>query len=228
MYSTYNLKADGKNPTGVHIHRPIHASNVGVAEVLFLNGWYNLPDGGNMTVLRGEGVREKLIFPPGLYSFIQIKHHLGIMYPALENTLSLNMRTVEVCVRVPRGLQIKIGGCILNLLGLNQFRGWLSEGYVYKANRIAPISCHRTLQILMREVDASNTHLDGRPSTVIGHIAVRPSDLGVMTSTQLCTPYMQPISGGEISQVTLELRDSLTGQVINNNGLSVIITLLLN
>ena len=149
------------------------------------------------------------------------------MYRALENALSLNMRTGEVYVRVPPGLEIKIDGCILKLLGLNQFRGWLSEG-VYKANRIAPISCHRTLQILMREVDASNTHLDGRPSTVIGHIAVRPSDLGVMTSTQFCTPYMQPISGGEISQVTLELRDSLTGQVINNNGLSVIITLLLN
>ena len=63
MYSTYNLKPDGKNPTGVHIHRPIHASNVGVAEVLFLNGWYNLPDGGNMTVLRRRWSKRKTYIP---------------------------------------------------------------------------------------------------------------------------------------------------------------------
>ena len=216
MYSTHKLIPNGNIMDGTHLLSPLKANNVGISEVFFTNNWYNLTSSGKIQS-RPHGRKtpvDTTAIDPGLYTFNNLKK----LIPG--NDLLLNETAGYVYIIIPQGVDIKFSNNLLNLFGINP-GGWLVAETKHVSDYIAPITIKRNFTIHLGETESI---VDGGPSTMIGRVMV---DNDRTTHKFYATPQMHKVSGGELSVITLNIKDD-AGNLIDNHGRPIYLTLFIN
>ena len=217
MYSTHKLIPNGNIMDGTHLLSPLKANNVGISEVFFTNNWYNLTSSGKIQS-RPHGRKtpvDTTAIDPGMYTFNNLKK----LIPG--NDLLLNETAGYVYIIIPQEVDIKISNNLLNLMGFNSGGGWMVEETTHKSDYIAPILIKRNITIHLGETE---TIVDGKPSTMIGRVMV---DNDCTTNRLYATPQMHKVSSGELSVISLNIKDD-DGNHIDNHEHPIYVTLFIN
>ena len=159
-------------------------------------------------------VSKTIPLAPGRYTFESLKKLMGI-----ESVLTELGGYIHITI--PPDVDIKISNNLLNLMGFNSGGGWMVEETTHKSDYIAPILIKRNITIHLGETE---TIVDGKPSTMIGRVVV---DNDCTTNRLYATPQMHKVSSGELSVISLNIKDD-DGNHIDNHEHPIYVTLFIN
>ena len=158
-------------------------------------------------------VSKTIPLAPGRYTFESLKKLMGI-----ESVLTELGGYIHITI--PPDVDITISNSILNILWMDD-GGWMVAGTKHMSDYIAPITIKRNITIHLGETE---TIFDGGPSTMIGRVML---DNDRATHKLYATPQMHKVSGGELSVITLNIKDD-DGNLINNRKQPIYVTLFIN
>ena len=193
---------------------------VGLRSLTWWVGWWNW-QGGEAFQWRQRGGRPiNCIIPPGLYPEEDIASRLSQANPGFQ--LNTGEHDGNVSLTVPTGHEVKLSDPLRQLYGLDD-EGWLDAG-LYTGDRPVNFLPSKTIGLRLHQLNTTANVVDGAPSNILACFEAQCLKFGKAWSIHFSNPEMKPLQGGTLTELKVELVDTL-GRKINNHGLSVQVTL---
>lgn len=195
---------------------------VGLRSITYWIGWHNVEAETNLWYHNGTNIENSHFhsFPPGLYSFDQLKEI--ILSTEVGLTLDVNRTNGIVTMVIPANTQVALSAPLRNLIGLDD-EGWLDPG-TYTGDRPVNFTIAKALYIHLDQVNTSKNMLDGAPSTLLGVIPVTDQSFGQIAHHDFASPQFRHLQDGAVDELKLQIKDEY-GKNLDNHGLPITVVL---
>ena len=188
----------------------------------YVAGWYNVEPGEMITWRSEGGTKTAYEVPPGLYGVDQLKDIIMGRSPAVVTFSQING---ILTVILPHDVEVKFTDGLLRLMGLDDGLGgvWLESG-VYIGDRSVDFTTTKALCVHLEQLNCSSNIVDGRPSTLLSVVGLRPHSFGDVCTARVEHPEFKRLRDGTVDELKVVVRDD-TGRLIDNHNLSIAVVL---
>ena len=190
---------------------------VGLRSITYTVGWYNIGEREYISWRRTSGA-DRLIVPPGLYNFKQLKELLESLDP-IESVI-MNKENGLIKISIENEYFVFVSEGLKDILGLNSQR---LSGVV---NGTSPVNfSKKVLYVYLEQINSNDNIVDGESSTLLACIGLDGCHcFGSIHTIRFSSPEYKLLQNGTIHEWKVTIKDEYKN-ILNNNNLPMYITL---
>ena len=181
---------------------------VGLKSFTYTFGWYNVVD---QYIQKGD--EKRIGFSSGFYNFEQVVEKFK------ENGIRLAVDEKNGSVQLRSPTELKISKGLKEMLGFSNKRR-LNANQTYENEEPLDFAVYKKLYVHLNQINSDNNFFDGAPTNLLAVVPVENKTFGDVVHMHFNNPTYKRLSGGDITELTVTVRDE-NGQKINNNGLPI-------
>ena len=224
FYTITNVQSEEPCRLQIPIDNPDGRLKVGLSQITFAVGWYNVQQGETIQYRENGGIIKTIQVAPGLYGLEDLKELIGAIDPAIQ--VAVNKLNGLVGLALGVGWELKMSDALLKMLGLDDGLGglWLATGFYLGDRPINLVQQQKQLMIHLEQVNTTGNCLDGKPSSLLAMVPARFSHYGDIISLHFDKPEFKQLSCGNVPELAVSVKDS-RGKLVDNHDLPICCTL---